>query len=317
MRTLASDMASAAPAKTRINPVAMELGLQDPSTGPASVVGAAAASSALANGGAANGTSADEISGLHLPPSRYYDTLLDLTEKLFDQEVDQATYEESVRFMFGINGYIMFTIDKLITALIKTAQTITTDVKSQRLLSILIKDRTRASSSTSSPTTSTSFVNSYKQQIASRMSSEAIIGKDENIFRLEWNNKGSSLLFQMLSRDDLTLDEAQSSEEKWLYYISSYCLWVPTEGLPDLAHAPFLKRNMPKTEEINDPAGTTYTTKSGLEIKVSNAKKCWGKEQEKVFFFIVIFVLSLIFPPSTSLLSLRSRSASEPTSSSS
>lgn len=266
MRTLAADIAAATPAKTRINPVAMELGLQDGTMGPAAVVGAAAASSALANG-TANGASGDENSGLRLPPTRYYDTLLDLTEKLFDQEVDQATYEESVRFMFGINAYTMFTIDKLIMALIKTAQTITTDSKSQRLLEIVLRDRARSTSGR--PTSSTGYVASYKQQIATRMVAEAIVGKDENMFRIEWVPNGCTLLLQMLSRDDLTLDEAQTMEEKWLYYISSYCLWVPTEGLPNLAHAPFLKRNMPKTEEISDPVGTTYSTRSGLEIKVS------------------------------------------------
>lgn len=52
----------------------------------------------------------------------------------------------------------------------------------------------------------------------------------------------ATLLVQMLSRDDLTLDDARSLEQRWLYYISSYCLWMPTEGLTAEAQAPFLKR---------------------------------------------------------------------------
>lgn len=91
--------------------MAVELGLQDGSSGPAAVVAAAAAGA---------GVTASEESGIDLPPSRYYDTLLDLCEKLFDGDVDQATFEESLRYMYGINGYVAFTLDKVIGALVKT-----------------------------------------------------------------------------------------------------------------------------------------------------------------------------------------------------
>ncbi len=66
------------------------------------------------------GINAAEESGLYLHPSRYYDTLLDLCEKLFDQDLDQATFEESVRYMYGIDGYVIFTVDKVISAFVKS-----------------------------------------------------------------------------------------------------------------------------------------------------------------------------------------------------
>ena len=110
MRTLASDKAAAFPAKQRNNPVAVELGLQDGSTGPAAVVGAVSTTS---------GANAAEDSGLFLHPSRYYDTVLDLCEKLFDGDLDQATFEETVRYMYGIEGYHIFTIDKVVAAFVK------------------------------------------------------------------------------------------------------------------------------------------------------------------------------------------------------
>lgn len=45
--------------------------------------------------------------------------MLDLAEKLFDGDVDQQTYEEQLRFMVGIRSYPLFTIDKLVSTVIK------------------------------------------------------------------------------------------------------------------------------------------------------------------------------------------------------
>lgn len=112
------------------------------------------------------------------------------------------------------------------------AQSLTTDQKCQELLAVFERDRTRQYDETSA----------YKQQIENRMAAEAIISKDENLFRVEWIPTSSTMLVQMLSKDDLTLDDPATAEQKWLYYMSSYCLWQPTEGLPGEAQAPFLKR---------------------------------------------------------------------------
>lgn len=257
----------------RANPVALELGLQDPSTGPAAVVGAAASSAAAQQAGA-NGQAEEHVSGITLHPSRYYDTLLDLTEKFFEGELDSNTFEESVRYMYGIEGYIVFTIDKIVGALIKSAQVIMTDNKSQELQNALEQEKGQ----------------DYKDHMSRRMKAESIIGKDEQLYRIEWlpspaagtNKAGSfsssasahldgALFMQLLSRDDLTLDkefESGSALEKWLYYISSYTLWTPTEGLTREAKGPFLDRSLKVRREIGDDNGTEYRTRSGLEIKV-------------------------------------------------
>lgn len=33
--------------------------------------------------------------------------------------MDQVTFEERLRFMFGISGYVMFTVDKVVGAIVK------------------------------------------------------------------------------------------------------------------------------------------------------------------------------------------------------
>lgn len=53
------------------------------------------------------------------PVMRFYDHLLECCDGLFAGEMDQNTFEENLRFMFGTKGYFMFTVDKVIAALIK------------------------------------------------------------------------------------------------------------------------------------------------------------------------------------------------------
>lgn len=51
--------------------------------------------------------------------ARFYDHLLECCENFFAGDLDQSTFEENLRFMFGTKAYLMFTVDKVIAALIK------------------------------------------------------------------------------------------------------------------------------------------------------------------------------------------------------
>lgn len=48
-----------------------------------------------------------------------YHCVLDLIDRFFDGELDQATFEDSVRYIFPTQAYELFTIDKLTHAVIK------------------------------------------------------------------------------------------------------------------------------------------------------------------------------------------------------
>ncbi|CAD6885821.1 unnamed protein product [Tilletia laevis] len=256
LKSISEALAAQSDISRRLNPIALELGLQDGTTYPSAAISSTKSASVIIN--PTVGITA-ETAGLFLPPSRYYETLLDLTEKLLENDIDQGVFEESVRFMYGIDGYISFTLDKVVGALVKSVQTITTDLKSQELMHILDRDRERSAEDNTS----------FRRQIASRMAAEAVVGKEENLYRIEWQADDGDMLMQLLSKDDLTLDDAKTNQEQWLYYISSYCLWTDTEGLNGKAQAPFLSRSLPpKRENAVDAPGTTYTIKNGLEIKV-------------------------------------------------
>lgn len=53
------------------------------------------------------------------PPSEFYATLLDASERMFDGEIDWQQFEEVVRFMFGTKAYVAFTIDLFASRAIK------------------------------------------------------------------------------------------------------------------------------------------------------------------------------------------------------
>jgi paired amphipathic helix protein Sin3a len=128
------------------------------------------------------------------PAERYYEHALDLAEKLFDGDIDQQTYEEQLRYMGGVKAYPLYTVDKLISTIIKHVSrwlatfprsaeadpfhfkpqihTVNSDSRCQDLVTLLEKDRAR------------DFITT-RQQIAYRMEAEAI-GAEDPLYRIEW-----------------------------------------------------------------------------------------------------------------------------------
>lgn len=92
-KNIAAEMAAAN--KQPINPTAIKLGLAEPET---------------QHFGIENGEN---------PATHYYSHLLSMAERLFENEVDMATFEETLRLMFGTKAYILFTIDKVVAAIVK------------------------------------------------------------------------------------------------------------------------------------------------------------------------------------------------------
>jgi paired amphipathic helix protein Sin3a len=81
--------------KQPINPIAKELGLTTPSN------------------------QYYNIEAGENPAEHYYQHFLMLSEQLFEGEVDMAAYEESMRVMFFTKAYTVFTLDRLVAAIVK------------------------------------------------------------------------------------------------------------------------------------------------------------------------------------------------------
>ncbi|WFC96905.1 hypothetical protein MBRA1_003570 [Malassezia brasiliensis] len=284
LKTTAADLARDTPAGwTKVNPLAAELGLADTAHGPAGVVGqiAAAVAARTSSDGARAPPATSEAAAMQLHPTQYYDVLLELVARLFDHEIDQATYEESVRFVYGIHGYRAMTLDKVIHALVKTALTISADTKCQELLNVFdtthaaLEEIARGPRGEDAPPRD---VQVYKRRIAARMDAEHVLGRDEHLFRIEMACAPAprdaavppqTMRIQLLSHDDLTLEDPRDEEQRWLQYIASYCLYAPTEGLPGETRAPLLQRTLPASPDYAaDAPGTHYVVRNGLDIRV-------------------------------------------------
>ncbi|KAL1716696.1 hypothetical protein EV715DRAFT_254802 [Schizophyllum commune] len=184
----------------------------------------------------------------------YYDLLLDSCERLFDNEIEQPAFEEQMRFMFGVkNAYKIFTIDKVIGALVKQIQNVLADQKSQELLENLKRER-----SITSPT--------VQDQINTRHNAEKILGPDENLFRIDWLHDSRTMTMQLIGKDEPSIDDSEAVAERWRAYLDAYVADGDTPGVPQ-AHLrrPFLRRNVP--EDVRQE-GPKVLTDDGLEIRI-------------------------------------------------
>ncbi|KAL4073700.1 hypothetical protein J3A83DRAFT_4090896 [Scleroderma citrinum] len=184
----------------------------------------------------------------------FYDLMLESCERLFDNEIEQHIFEEQMRYMFGVKqAYQIFTIDKLLGALIKQVQLVLSDPRSQDLLELLKRDR-----ALSSPTN--------QAQLNSRRSAENIMGPDENVYRIDWIQSTKTITIQLLGKDDSTAYDAEILAERWQSYIDSYVSENTTHGLPSARlKQPFLRKNLSQNVEQMTPHLTAQGT---LEMQV-------------------------------------------------
>ncbi|KAG9041544.1 Transcriptional regulatory protein sin3 [Tulasnella sp. UAMH 9824] len=181
------------------------------------------------------------------PASQFYEHLLECCEQLFDAEMDQSTFEDHMRFMFGIRAYHLFTIDKVVGSVIKQVQAVLSDVKNKELLTLLRRERTSAKPF------------SIQEQINARRTAEHMIGPEENLYRVTWLPDTKVLQIQLLARDDASTDDAETMTERWKQYMASYVLRHQTEGLPAPVAPPLLHRTLlqlgvdkPEENEANE-----------------------------------------------------------------
>ena len=80
-------------------------------------------------------------------------------------------------------------------------------------------------------------------------------------------SRDDMITIQLLGREDLTVDDAETASDRWKQYIESYALVHATEGLPHRVDRPFLQRSLVDIPE--DVSPKAYETHSGLEIKIA------------------------------------------------
>ncbi|KAI6153808.1 hypothetical protein BKA82DRAFT_14535 [Pisolithus tinctorius] len=199
---------------TDCNPIAVDLGLDDPA-GPAAVL-----------------VQAMEALGDRRPNETadvFYLYFLEACEKLFDNELDPGLFEEHMRWFFGNKAFYLFTLDKLIAAFVKQVQFVVSDNKCQELWALL-RDVRRVG------------VLTNQDMIRYRRESEKHVGSDEHLYRVEW----------LLDADDPSVGGDRTAVGRWQEYMDSYVLWQPTEWVPSQmrqrSDALFLRKHVPTDE---------------------------------------------------------------------
>ncbi|KIK70594.1 hypothetical protein GYMLUDRAFT_65815 [Collybiopsis luxurians FD-317 M1] len=185
------------------NPVAVQLGLDDPN-GPASVLAQAQAMSQLSGG-----------------TNVVYMYLLDACEKVFAGELDQVSFEEHMRWFFGNKAYHLFTLDKLIIALVKQVQTIISDAKCQELWTLLQSAQV------------TEFITN-QDIIRYRREAEAHVGQDCHLYKFQWERETKIMRIHLMRPEDASVHRLRKPQSlsRWRAYVDTYILRHPTEWLP-------------------------------------------------------------------------------------
>ncbi|KAH7886015.1 hypothetical protein F5I97DRAFT_1877064 [Phlebopus sp. FC_14] len=236
------------------NPIAIELGLDDPN-GPPAVLGQVM-----------------EVLGDRSPSDAsdlVYMYLLDACEKLFEGELEPGLFEEHMRWFFGNKAYHLFTLDKLMAAIVKQVQTVLSDSRCQELWSLLQEMRKADTLSN-------------RDLIRYRREAERHVGSDEHLYRVEWEPQTRTMSIQLLESDDPSVEGDRSAVGRWRGYIASYVLRQPTEWSPrqkEEKSALFLRKHISSDES---PRGLVGWNDMSIRISLGTYKLFYEAGTEDV-----------------------------------
>lgn len=184
-------------------------------------------------------------------PKDCYSQVLSLAERLLDGDIEHQWFEESLREAYRNKAYKCYTLDKVVLSLVKYIHTMVTDSKTSEMIVLFEQDRT-------SPSTTA------RKQILYRMQVRSLMSNDENMFKITFHESTNSVNIQFVGLDDLTINDHANAEEQYNYYVTSYVMSHPTEGVPmSMINMPFHKNFIDSVEE-EQCAGT-----SNSKLKVS------------------------------------------------
>ncbi|RDB29628.1 Paired amphipathic helix protein pst1 [Hypsizygus marmoreus] len=204
------------------NRVAVELGLDEPN-GPSVVL--EQTMEVLGDRGASDNANV------------VYMYLLNACEKFFDSEMDLATFEEHMRWFFGTKAYLLFTLDKVITALVKQVQTILSDNRCQELWRLL-------------QSAQNSEVITNQDVVRYRREAERHVGQDDHLYRLQWVRELKCIRVHLVGPDEPSMDGDRTAVGRWRGYVDSYVMNYPTEWTSTKkGGAPVFLRRCVRTED--------------------------------------------------------------------
>lgn len=156
--------------------------------------------------------------------------------------------------------------------------TAVTDSKTRELYGLLQEDRSHSDRGT------------HSQQIAYRTQAEAILGSDDNLYRVEFapadeqeNSAQEALLgymrFQLVGKDVIGPEDLGAAEREWAEYVANYVRLERTPGLAVEPRVPYLARNL---RQLGIPPPPTVAAAADIRPAVPKGLKIVSGLQSKI-----------------------------------
>ncbi|MCJ1377531.1 Transcriptional regulatory protein sin3 [Xylographa soralifera] len=194
--------------------------------------------------------------------ANYYSQILKKCEDIARGEDEMSHIEETFRRFYMVHGWALYNFDKMLGAILRFVSTILGNDnkdKSGDIINLFYRNRKE------SETTFQTEID-YRKQVEK-------LSKEENPYRIGYNASTQHVTMQVLRKDDRTFDiQDMNAVARWSYYISSYIMRDPTEGVPRDIQWPFLRRNTPKDLDTEEDYGQNYLpqwNEDGLLVRVS------------------------------------------------
>ena len=218
--------------------------------------------------------------------SSKYNWLITSVYGLLEGSLDINKFEDDVRDKFGIGGFILFTLDKLIITLAKQLQVLISDEVCVKLVALYKYEQSKTVSekdnsnntttntnNSTSTSTSTSSVNSgsvnsggINEENSFRANVMGLLG-DEKCFNFEYNETNGEFGIGMVEgkRDGRRFVDLSWNKEKWSEYVES---WVRSEvsDIDVVRNMVFLVRN--KKKNLMKERIEQCTIQNNLECKI-------------------------------------------------
>lgn len=170
------------------------------------------------------------------PTANYYKQVIQMCEDFLVGDVDQPHLEDTLRRYYLKSGWQLYTVDKLVAVTVKAVHLILgsdSKDKSLDIVNLFFKDRDRE-------------VTTRSQELQYRKQVQKLV-KDGEIYRISFNIQTTKTEIRYFPSEELTFESDELNEEaKWSYYVLSYSMIDPTEGIPwSKVHKPYLRRNLP------------------------------------------------------------------------
>ncbi|KAH9814418.1 hypothetical protein DFH28DRAFT_1082996 [Melampsora americana] len=195
-----------------------------------------------------------------------YLNLLTCIQNLNCGQLDQSSFEDECRNLFGVKGYSVITIDKLCQALVKVLAKLCNDATSKEIFRLFETNKHLDKTSRGGGLTEA-------QRLAYRRSVEALTGgTDTKLFRMEWLSHLQAMRIQLVGGDDISPEDYEAVEKAWSSYMQSYgdMSVDRTIGLGSYKIKPaFLRRNVRLVRKsIGKVDPKMFLTQPGLGVRV-------------------------------------------------